>query len=54
MLQLDSHRHHILANTQLLFESVHYKMACMPSEDSDQPEHLPSLIGFFALHSMGS
>ena len=29
-------------------------MACVPSKDSDQPEHLPSLIRAFAVHSMGS
>ena len=27
-----------------------YKMACVPSEDSDQPGHLPSLIRVFAVH----
>ena len=27
---------------------------CMPSEDSDQPGHLPSLIRVFAVHSMDS
>ena len=39
------------------FEPAHdktYKMACAPSEDSDQPGHLPSLIRDFAVHSMGS
>ena len=30
------------------------KMACAPSEDSDQPGHLPSLIRVFAMHLMGS
>ena len=30
------------------------KMACVPSEDSDQPGHLPSLIRVFAVRSMGS
>ena len=32
---------------EISFEPVHiktYKMACVPSEDSDQPGHLPSLI----------
>ena len=29
------------------------KMACAPSEDSDQPGHPPSLIRVFAVHSMG-
>ena len=30
------------------------KMACAPSEDSDQPGHPPSLIRVFAMRSMGS
>ena len=30
------------------------QMACAPSEDSDQPGHLPSLIRVFAVHLMGS
>ena len=30
------------------------KMICAPSEDSDQPGHLPSLISVFAVRSMGS
>ena len=30
------------------------KMACAPSEDSDQPGHLHSLIRVFAVWSMGS
>ena len=30
------------------------KMICAPSEDSDQPEHLPSLIKAFAMCIMGS
>ena len=30
------------------------KMACAPSEDSDQSGHLPSLIRIFAVRSMGS
>ena len=30
------------------------KMACAPSEDSDQPGHPPSLIRVSAVHSMGS
>ena len=29
------------------------KMTFAPSEDSDQPGHPPSLIGVFAMHSMG-
>ena len=30
------------------------KMAYVPSEDSDQPGHLPSLIRVFTVHSVGS
>ena len=30
------------------------KMACVPSEGSDQPGHPPSLIRVFAVHFMGS
>ena len=30
------------------------KVACAPSEDSDQPGHLPSLIRVFAVCSVGS
>ena len=30
------------------------KMVCVPSEDSDQPWHMPSLIRVFAIRSMGS
>ena len=30
------------------------KMTCAPSEDSDQPGLLPSLIRVFAVRSMGS
>ena len=30
------------------------KMACASSKDSDQPEHLPSLIRVFAVRSIGS
>ena len=36
----------------LKFEPAHgktYKMACAPSEDSDQPGHPPSLIRIFAV-----
>ena len=39
------------------FEPPHDKtneMACVPSEDSDQPVHLPSLIRVFAVCSVGS
>ena len=30
------------------------KMTCGPSKDSDQPGHLPNVIGVFAVCSMGS
>ena len=30
------------------------KMACAPSENSDQPGHQPSLIRVFVVRSMGS
>ena len=30
------------------------KMTCVPSKDSDQPGHLPSLIRVFTVRSMGS
>ena len=30
------------------------KMTCAPSEDSDQPGHLPNLIRGFAVHWTGS
>ena len=30
------------------------KMECAPSEDSDHPGHLPSLISVFAVRLMGS
>ena len=39
------------------FGPPHYKtnkMACAPSEDSDQPGHPPSLIRVFAVHSLCS
>ena len=39
------------------YEPEHYKsnkMTCAPSEDSDQPGHLPSLIRVFAVCFMGS
>ena len=29
-------------------------IACVPSEDSDQPGHPPSLIRVFGVHSVGS
>ena len=41
----------------LEFEPPHKKtnkMACAPSEDSDQPGHPSSLLRVFAVHSMGS
>ena len=40
-----------------LFDQRHEKnnkMACAPSEDSDQPGHPPSLIRVFAMRSMSS
>ena len=40
-------------NTFLTFDKTK-KMACAPSEDSDQPGHLPSLIRVFTVRSMGS
>ena len=39
------------------YEPVHNKtkkMTCAPSEDSDQPEHPPSLIRVFAVRFMRS
>ena len=30
------------------------KIACVPSEDSDQPAHQRSLIGVFAGHALGN
>ena len=42
---------------EMTFEPQHNKtnkMVCGPSEDSDQPGHLPSLIRAFAVCSMGS
>ena len=33
---------------------LHQQNECVPSEDSDQPGHLPSPIRVFAVHSMGS
>ena len=41
----------------LIFEPAHdktYKMACTPSEDTDQPGHPPSLIRVNAVRTMGS
>ena len=46
-----------LITVLLIFEPPHdktNKMACEPSEDSDQPGHPPSLIRVFAVRSMGS
>ena len=43
--------------TYVLIEPPHdktNKMICAPSEDSDQPGHLPSLIRVFAMRLMGS
>ena len=40
---------------KVTFEPAHdkiYKMACAPSEDSDQPGHPPSLIRVFAVRSL--
>ena len=42
---------------KFVFEPHHdktNKVAYMPSEDSDQPTHPPSLIRDFTVHSMGS
>ena len=42
---------------QLSFELPHdktNKMACVPSEDLDQPGHPPSLVRVFAVRSLGS
>ena len=35
-------------------DSISYKIACAPDEDSDQPAHLRSQIRFFVGHSAGS
>ena len=40
--------------TVVLLHDKTNKMACVPSEDSDQLGHLPSLIRVFAVHSVGS
>ena len=40
-------------NTLFSIEPAHdktNKMACAPSEDSDQPGHPPSLISLYCLH----
>ena len=44
--------HHRVKVAAMIFETAHdktNKMACAPSEDSDQPRHLPSLIRVFAV-----
>ena len=44
-------------SNQIIIEPPHdktSKVACAPSEDSDQPGHLHGLIRGFALRSMGS
>ena len=44
------------ATEALIYEPAHdktIKLTCMPSEDSDQPGHPPSLIKVFAVLSMG-
>ena len=38
--------------SSLMSHDKTYKMACAPSEDSDQPGHPPSLIRVLAVHSM--
>ena len=48
---------HLTTLVEKLLEPQHDKtsrMTCSPSEDSDQPEHPPSLIRVFTVHSMGS
>ena len=48
---------HFLWISFITNEPVHdksNKMACAPSDDSDQPGHPPSLIRVFPGHSMGS
>ena len=45
-----------IKQTANIFEPPHdktIKMACVPSEDSDRPGHLPSLIRVFSVHSKG-
>ena len=34
--------------------SIYYRIACAPSEDSDQPAHLRRLIRVFAGHPVGN
>ena len=40
------------SNMVYVYEQPHdkNKMACVPSEDSNQPGHLPSLIRVFTVH----
>ena len=52
LLTLSLHRAHSNTKTILLYQPPRdktNKMACAPSEDSDQPGHPPSLIRVFAL-----
>ena len=48
----------ILCDQQKMIIEPHHdktnKMACAPSEDSDQPGHPPILIRVFAVRSVGS
>ena len=47
----------LLHNKIMVYEPPHdktNKVACAPSEDSDQPGHPPSLISVFAVRSVGS
>ena len=49
--------HTICSLLFIIYEQAHgktNKMACAPSEDSDQSEHPPSLIRVFAVRSMDS
>ena len=48
-LKLKGHYH----SNELLHDKTN-TMTCVPSEDSDQPEHSPSLIKVFAVRSLGS
>ena len=41
-----------LSPLSVIDEKVQYEMICAPSEDSDQPGHLSSLIRVFAVCSM--
>ena len=47
----------LVVHTHKIIEQPHHKtnkIICVPSEDSDQPGHPPSLIRVLAVHSMGS